>query len=82
MQDAVPHLQKGSSVVIISSIAGFNPPPSLAMYGVTKTALLGLTKVGTWLAIVPSKDYKLILCFFFLSNLLIIYDVYWVGPGC
>lgn len=60
----MPHLQKGSSVVIISSIAGFNPPPSLAMYGVTKTALLGLTKVGTWLAIVPSKDYKLILCFF------------------
>jgi len=47
MQDAVPHLQKGSSVVIISSIAGYNPPPSLAMYGVTKTALLGLTKVST-----------------------------------
>lgn len=65
----MPHLQKGSSVVIISSIAGFNPPPSLAMYGVTKTALLGLTKVGTWLAIVPSKDYKLILCFFFSFKL-------------
>lgn len=44
LQDAVAHLQKGSSVVIISSIAGYNPPPSLAMYGVTKTALLGLTK--------------------------------------
>ncbi|WVZ11753.1 hypothetical protein V8G54_016283 [Vigna mungo] len=44
LKDAVPHLQKGSSVVIISSIGGYNPPPSLAMYGVTKTALLGLTK--------------------------------------
>ncbi|QCD79777.1 tropinone reductase-like 3 [Vigna unguiculata] len=44
LKDAAPHLQKGSSVVIISSIAGYNPPPSLAMYGVTKTALLGLTK--------------------------------------
>ncbi|KAK7348394.1 hypothetical protein VNO80_22949 [Phaseolus coccineus] len=44
LKDAVPHLQKGSSVVIISSITGYNPPPSLAMYGVTKTALLGLTK--------------------------------------
>ncbi|KAK7262115.1 hypothetical protein RJT34_29675 [Clitoria ternatea] len=44
LKDAVPHMQKGSSVVIISSITGFNPPSSLAMYGVTKTALLGLTK--------------------------------------
>ncbi|RDX62162.1 hypothetical protein CR513_59537, partial [Mucuna pruriens] len=35
LKDAVPHLQKGSSVVIISSIAGYNPPASLAMYGVT-----------------------------------------------
>lgn len=46
-QDAVPYLQKGSSVVLISSIAGYNPPAAMAMYGVTKTALLGLTKVGT-----------------------------------
>ncbi|KAL2339236.1 hypothetical protein Fmac_013682 [Flemingia macrophylla] len=44
LKDALPQLQKGSSVVIVSSIAGYNPPPSLAMYGVTKTALLGLTK--------------------------------------
>lgn len=46
LQDAAPHLQKGSSVVLISSIAGYQPPTSMAMYGVTKTALLGLTKVG------------------------------------
>ncbi|KAE8696726.1 Dehydrogenase/reductase SDR family member 4 [Hibiscus syriacus] len=44
LQEAAPHLQKGSSIVIISSIAGYNPQPSMFMYGVTKTALLGLTK--------------------------------------
>ncbi|KAM1108671.1 hypothetical protein ACFX13_005374 [Malus domestica] len=45
LKDASPHLTKGSSVVIISSIAGYNPPgAAMAMYGVTKTALLGLTK--------------------------------------
>lgn len=46
LQEAAPHLQEGSSVVIISSIAGFHPQTSMLMYGVTKTALLGLTKVG------------------------------------
>ncbi|KAF5472725.1 hypothetical protein F2P56_009419 [Juglans regia] len=44
LKDAAPHMQKGSSVVIISSITAFQPPASMAMYGVTKTALLGLTK--------------------------------------
>ncbi|KAL4345275.1 hypothetical protein HN51_063301 [Arachis hypogaea] len=44
LQDAPPHLHKGSSVVIIFSIAGFNPPASMSMYGVTKTALFGVTK--------------------------------------
>ncbi|XWS18146.1 hypothetical protein CRYUN_Cryun32bG0017100 [Craigia yunnanensis] len=44
LQEAAPHLQKGSSVVLISSIAGFHPQIAMAMYGVTKTALLGLTK--------------------------------------
>lgn len=44
LQDAAPHLTKNSSVVLISSIAGYTPDPTLAMYGVTKTALLGLTK--------------------------------------
>lgn len=45
LQDAAPYLQKGSSVVIISSIAGYTPSAAMGMYGVTKTALLGLTKV-------------------------------------
>ncbi|CAI9086867.1 OLC1v1020789C1 [Oldenlandia corymbosa var. corymbosa] len=49
LQEASPHLQAGSSVVLISSIAGYQPQASMAMYGVTKTALLGLTKVLTFL---------------------------------
>ncbi|RZC50620.1 hypothetical protein C5167_019049 [Papaver somniferum] len=44
LQDAAPHLRKGSSVVFISSISAYRPPLSMGMYGVTKTALLGLTK--------------------------------------
>ncbi|CAN6222348.1 unnamed protein product [Urochloa humidicola] len=44
LQDAAPHLRKGSSVIIISSIGGYNPNQRLAMYCVTKTALFGLTK--------------------------------------
>ncbi|OMO64754.1 Short-chain dehydrogenase/reductase SDR [Corchorus olitorius] len=44
LKDAGPHLQKGSSVIFISSLGGYQPQPSMAMYGVTKTALLGLTK--------------------------------------
>ncbi|CAL4895058.1 unnamed protein product [Urochloa decumbens] len=44
VKDAAPHLRKGSSVIIISSVTGYNPEQGLAMYGVTKTALLGLTK--------------------------------------
>ncbi|KAK9267747.1 hypothetical protein L1049_010181 [Liquidambar formosana] len=44
LKDAAPYLQKGSSVVFISSIGAYQPQSSMAMYGVTKTALLGLTK--------------------------------------
>ncbi|CAK9156865.1 unnamed protein product [Ilex paraguariensis] len=44
VQDAAPHLQKGSSVIFISSAGAYQPQASMAMYGVTKTALLGLTK--------------------------------------
>ncbi|XP_028548144.1 tropinone reductase-like 3, partial [Dendrobium catenatum] len=41
---AASYLKKGSSIIFISSIAGYNPGQGLAMYGVTKTALFGLTK--------------------------------------
>ncbi|KAA8520164.1 hypothetical protein F0562_014420 [Nyssa sinensis] len=44
LKDAVPHLRKGSSVVVISSVAAYQPESPMAMYAVTKTALLGLTK--------------------------------------
>ncbi|KAH7446360.1 hypothetical protein KP509_01G052800 [Ceratopteris richardii] len=44
IQEAAPHLEDGGSVIFISSVVGFNPQGSLAMYGVTKTALFGLTK--------------------------------------
>jgi len=37
--------RKGGSVVFISSIAGFQPFAVLGPYSVSKTALLGLTKV-------------------------------------
>ncbi|KAK7382163.1 hypothetical protein VNO80_00899 [Phaseolus coccineus] len=40
LKDVIPHLQKGSSIVILSSIVDYNPPPSLATYGVTKTTLI------------------------------------------
>ncbi|KAL0904591.1 hypothetical protein M5K25_026719 [Dendrobium thyrsiflorum] len=49
LQAAVPYLKKGSSVIFISSIAGYNPEQGLAMYGVTKTALFGLTKLSAFL---------------------------------
>ncbi|KYO44074.1 dehydrogenase/reductase SDR family member 4 [Alligator mississippiensis] len=43
----VPHMEKrgGGSIVIVSSIAGFSPFQALGPYSVSKTALLGLTKV-------------------------------------
>ncbi|ERM96936.1 hypothetical protein AMTRI_Chr10g228590 [Amborella trichopoda] len=44
LQAAAPHMHDGSSVVLITSIAAYNPPRAMSMYGVTKTALLGLTK--------------------------------------
>ncbi|KAI3954745.1 hypothetical protein MKX01_021405 [Papaver californicum] len=55
LQDAAPHLEKGSSVVFISSITAYQPSASMGMYGVTKTALLGLTKA---LAIEMSPDTR------------------------
>ncbi len=34
----------GGSVLIVGSVAAFSPGPPLGVYGVTKTALLGLVK--------------------------------------
>ncbi|XP_076881546.1 tropinone reductase-like 3 [Bidens hawaiensis] len=44
LKDASPHLTKGSAIVFVSSISAYQPPPGMAMYGATKTTLLGLTK--------------------------------------
>jgi len=41
----VPHMEKnGGSIVYVSSVAGYNSTAGIAAYGITKTALLGLTK--------------------------------------
>uniref|UniRef100_A0A8C1YFV0 Dehydrogenase/reductase (SDR family) member 4 n=1 Tax=Cyprinus carpio TaxID=7962 RepID=A0A8C1YFV0_CYPCA len=42
----VPHMEKrgGGSVVIVSSVAGYQPMQGLGPYSVSKTALLGLTR--------------------------------------
>ncbi|KAJ7299011.1 hypothetical protein O6H91_17G067400 [Diphasiastrum complanatum] len=44
VQEAAPHLSEGSSIVFISSVGAYNLQGGIAMYGVTKTALLALTK--------------------------------------
>jgi len=46
VKEAVPYMEKrgGGSVVIVSSVEGYNPSMVLGVYGVSKTALLGLTK--------------------------------------
>jgi len=44
VQAAVPHMGEGGSIVLISSVTGYNPLPPIATYAVSKTALLGLTK--------------------------------------
>ena len=43
-QAAVPHMRRGGSLVFVSSYTAFAPCPPIAMYAVSKTALLGLTK--------------------------------------
>ncbi len=39
-----PHMRAGASIVYISSYSAFAPSAPIAMYAVSKTALLGLTK--------------------------------------
>jgi len=44
-KDCVPHMVAGSSIVFIASYAAYNPSEFLGAYSVSKTALVGLTKV-------------------------------------
>lgn len=48
MKESLPHLQKSKSpsVIIISSVAGYQPFDLLGAYSVSKTALLGLCKAA------------------------------------
>ncbi|KAK9811464.1 hypothetical protein WJX72_004393 [[Myrmecia] bisecta] len=43
-REVVPHLPRGGSIIFISSYTAFSPNAPIAMYAVSKTALLGLTK--------------------------------------
>lgn len=45
-KEVVPYLEKrgGGNIVFVSSIGGYNPFPLIALYSVSKTALLGLVK--------------------------------------
>jgi len=46
-KEVLPHLisRGGGSIIYVSSIAGVDPMPELGAYSVSKTALLGLTKI-------------------------------------
>eukprot|EP00271_Cylindrocystis_brebissonii_P008664 TRINITY_DN23138_c0_g1_i1.p1 TRINITY_DN23138_c0_g1~~TRINITY_DN23138_c0_g1_i1.p1 ORF type:complete len:261 (+),score=45.88 TRINITY_DN23138_c0_g1_i1:310-1092(+) len=44
VQDVRPHMPDGGNIIFIASSAAFDPVGALGMYGVSKTALLGLTK--------------------------------------
>jgi len=44
-KDCIAHMKKGASIVFISSYGAYNPSELLGAYSVSKTALVGLTKV-------------------------------------
>ncbi|KAF4372610.1 hypothetical protein F8388_027283 [Cannabis sativa] len=46
LQDAAPHMTKGSSVVFISSITAFRPDPAVAMYGMAPNTRVNCVAPG------------------------------------
>ncbi|XP_022094563.1 dehydrogenase/reductase SDR family member 4-like [Acanthaster planci] len=46
IKECVPHMvdRKGSSIVIVSSVGGYNPFSLLGCYSISKTTLLGMTR--------------------------------------
>lgn len=44
VRQTAPHLTRGASIVFISSYTAFHPSQPLAIYAVSKTAVVGLTK--------------------------------------
>lgn len=45
VKEFAPHIPKGGCIVFVSSISAFSPLPLMGLYSMSKTALLGLTKV-------------------------------------
>jgi NAD(P)-dependent dehydrogenase (short-subunit alcohol dehydrogenase family) len=45
VKDVKPHLNTRASFLFVSSNAAYNPVAPLGLYGVSKTSLIGLTKV-------------------------------------
>lgn len=44
VQAAAKHMKRGGRIILISSVTAYQPAAPIAMYAVSKTALLGLTK--------------------------------------
>jgi dehydrogenase/reductase SDR family protein 4 len=44
LREAKPYMAKGSSIVVIASNAAYSPEPPIALYGVTKMALVSLSQ--------------------------------------
>jgi dehydrogenase/reductase SDR family member 4 len=43
-QAAARHMSSGAAILFVSSVAAYDPAPPLAMYAISKTALLGTAK--------------------------------------
>ena len=44
-REVLPHLQPRASFVFISSVGAYDPAPPLGLYGVSKSAVVSLTKL-------------------------------------
>ena len=45
VQEVLPHLQPRANFLFVSSMGAYSPSPPLGLYGVSKTALVALTKL-------------------------------------
>lgn len=67
-QDAAPFLSKGSSVIFISSVSAYSPGSLMGMYDVTKTTLLGLTKVKDYIFLITNFKIRNHFCISYASR--------------
>lgn len=85
-----PHLKRGASVVFISSYTAFNPSEPLAIYAVSKTAVVGLTKAlavelgpsGIRVNCVAPGDFASSYCIFATISLHSHHCLLNMMPGC